>query len=119
MSVGIKILLISFVACLIVVLFILVAGSPVRFYRDVSPSQMRSIVSSELPNGSSASQVVAFLNARGVDHSSYSSLDHEITAAKRNACLALLLECTIGFRFSFDEGGKLQRVEINESFTGL
>jgi hypothetical protein len=113
--------LIGLLAGLLVVtaVLIFVAGSPFRIYRGVSPKSMREVIAAQLPAGSEVATVIAFLDANHIEHAAYSIERHDIGAIKRNVCLALLLECSIEMRFFFDSDGRLQRVTVEEGFTGL
>lgn len=93
--------------------------SPIRFYRDVSPKTMKVAVDSELPIGTDKSKVIAFLDARRIEHSGDKAGDGKIYAVVRDACLAAVLECTIDMTFSFDANGKLANASVKEGLTSL
>jgi hypothetical protein len=103
----------------IVIAFILITGSPFRFYRGDSPKQLQAKMNSALPIGSSISQVLAFLDANHIGHAPYAPAKHAIGAIKRNVCWALLTECSIEIQLLFDGDNTLQSTSVREGFTGL
>lgn len=80
-------------------------------------------IASQLPLGSDKSQVVAFLDAQGVEHSSYYENEEAFPGRFINA---LVPGITWGFfcysdmqiDFSFNAKGKLTKYNINQNGTG-
>jgi hypothetical protein len=104
---------------LFIVLLVFVTGAPFRVYRGISPTKMRALVISEIPLGADIASVEKFLDSHGIEHAPYSESNRDIGAIKRNVCVALLVECSIDLRFFFDDSRRLNRISVQEGFTGL
>jgi hypothetical protein len=114
-----KLIKIAIAVFVTAIAFILITGSPFRFYRGDSPKQLEAKMNAALPIGSSIPQVLAFLDANHIDHAPYVPAKHAIGAIKRNVCWALLTECSIEIQLLFDGENRLQRTSVHEGFTGL
>ena len=114
-----KLITIAVAVSAIGICFILVTGSPFRFYRGDSPKQLLARMNAALPAGTSIPQALAFLDANHIDHAPYAPAKRTIGAIKRNTCWALLTECSIEIELLFDGESRLQRISVQEGFTGL
>lgn len=98
---------------------VLVFGFPFRLHRGVTVERTAAMVNSNLPRGTSAQNVIAFLDSKGIEHSPYRNGVREIHAIRRNVCLVLLAECSIEIDFTFDADGDVAKTSIAEDYTGL
>lgn len=100
-------------------ILVLVFGFPFRIHRGITIKNTATMLNLNLRRGTEADKVVAFLDARGIEHSPYHRGDHDIRAIRRNVCLVLLLECSIEIQFALDGNGHLEKTSISEDYTGL
>lgn len=106
--------LLSFVAILV-----LIFGFPFRLHRGITVQSTARMLNSSLPRGTSVHNVIAFLDAKGIEHSQYRNDLREIHAIRRNVCLVLLAECSIEITFTFDAHGYVAKTSVSEDYTGL
>jgi hypothetical protein len=114
-----KLITIAVAVSVIGICFILITGSPFRFYRGDSPKQLLARMNAALPIGTSIPQVLAFLDANHIDYAPYAPARRTIEAIKRKTCWAVLTECSIEINVLFDGESRLQRISVQEGFTGL
>jgi hypothetical protein len=101
---------------LILVISILTAcGKP-----DQRAEQLRALITRELPVGTSATRVIAFLDDRHIEHSDYTKPPGpaEVTAIVREPSWWRIVKTSHRIVFSFDHGSRLTRYRLEEAYTG-
>ena len=106
--------LLAFVAILV-----LVFGFPFRLHRGITVQSTTRMLDFSVPRGTTAHNVIAFLDEKGIEHSPYRNDLREIHAIRRNVCLVLLVECSIEINFIFDANGHVAKTSVSEEYTGL
>ena len=84
---------------------------------------MSAAVKTQLPLGTDKSQVIALLDAQGVDHSGYYENEEAfagryIDAIVRGIAWGFLCSADMQINFTFDARGKLVKYQIGQSGTG-
>jgi hypothetical protein len=101
---------------LILVTSILTAcGNP-----DQRAEQLRALITRELPVGTSATRVIAFLDDRRIEHSDYTKPPGpaEVTAIVRETSWWSVVKTSHRIVFSFDHDSRLTRYRLEEAYTG-
>lgn len=85
--------------------------------------RISAAINTQLPLGCDKSQVVAFLDAQGIEHSSYYENEEAfagrfINAIVRDTAWGFLCNADMQMNFSFDAKGKLAKCDIDQSGTG-
>jgi hypothetical protein len=107
------------VALLLVGSALLWFSGPLRYYPGPSPKEIAASVNSALPIGVSKEKVLAFLDAKRIEHSDYLPSERRIYAIERNTCRALFVECSVDMVFEFNDADALRAASVKEGFTGL
>src|SRR5258708_25511352 len=79
---------------------------------------VKAQVIAKVPVGSTASQVIQYLDSAKCEHSDYLNDKKEIRAIMRNSSRTVLIKGSIQLRFQFDANEKLESIEVKEVFTG-
>jgi hypothetical protein len=84
---------------------------------------VKAAVNAQLPPGSKRSQVVALLDAQGVEHSGYHgkgelAVGKPVQGIIRDTAWGFVGSADMELYFRFDAGGKLTRYTFNEILTG-
>jgi hypothetical protein len=86
--------------------------------QHVYTEQVRRLIDSEAPVGSTESQVEAFLHRHNFQYSNQMEKDHSIFAVAHDPSNAHLVTTSLQIAFHFDERGNLHDFEITEHLTG-
>jgi len=105
--------IVTFVSCLVCVI-----GSSGCSSRNITVNDLEYQIQQELPVGSDVTQVVQYLETKGIEHSSYMQSERTILGIVRGTSMNWPISGSITLRFVFDEHGKLARHEVKEVFTG-
>jgi CRISPR/Cas system CMR-associated protein Cmr5 small subunit len=81
-------------------------------------NEITSSICKQVPAGASSSQVVAFLDAKKVEHSDYREQEKTIFAIVRNTSGNWLVTGAAQIEFHFDENVKVKDCTVKEVFTG-
>jgi hypothetical protein len=101
---------------LILVTSILTAcGNP-----DQRAEQLRALITQELPVGTSATRVIAFLDVRHIEHSDYTKPPGpaEVTAIVRDTSWWSVVKTSHRIVFSFDRDSHLTKYRLDEAYIG-
>lgn len=84
----------------------------------MTKKEIDTLISKEVPVGSSTSQVTAFLDASKIEHSDYREKERTIYGIVRNTSGNSVVKGSFQIEFHFDEGARLKDYTVKEVFTG-
>jgi hypothetical protein len=102
----------------LVIIALLSCGCQRKQREPAGREEMRELIDSEIPTGSSESQVVAFLDRHGFKYSNELPSQRAIFSVARDSSSKNLVNTSLHVTFRFDEERKLHDYTISESLVG-
>lgn len=97
-----------------------IGGCSARRTQSARMADMKKMIASEIPLGSSESQVADFLQRHKIDHSLFMPATRTIYAIIRDQPTGFaIVRRAIQMEFHFDASSKLDNYTVKEVFTGL
>jgi hypothetical protein len=102
----------------VAIAMLVAACAPATGEPMTNAADMRSMLARDVPVGTSAATVVAYLDSAGVENSGFIATDRAINAIWRDVSTRGIVKQSIRADFRFDSAGRLTTITVRDQFTG-